>query len=501
MRALAPMRIRAAMGVLACLAIAATARAQQNLSFELGADSGAPLGWRIGGGERSLRAAADSRWARDGSRSLRIAGDDGLTRVTQRIPIERAAGNANRVALRGFVRAPSGDDSASLWLRVDGPGGFLAVDSRGAIAPSDSAGWKQHEIQLPVPDDARELTVGAVVRGGATAWFDGLEIDWIDAQDLPPPSATARRYVEGALDLMQQHSINRRAIDWPAFRAAALEQARGAVTTTDAHLAVRFALRNLGDHHSYLVAQSTAAALSVTPVSNARTGRAAVAPRAEQVGEFGYLALPGFAGGTPAAQVAFANEVQSLIEDLDSKGPRGFILDLRRNSGGNLWPMLAGIGPLLGPGEAGASVYPDGSERAFWYDEGKAGFGDYVQLRVSRDPYELRHPAAPIAVLVGSGTASSAEVLALALRARGNAVIVGEPTRGLAPGNRTFALPDGAALVLTVAATRDRAGRIYQGPISPDIPTRDEPVSEDASETALGAAVAWLRERAAASGY
>jgi hypothetical protein len=55
----------------------------------------------------------------------------------------------------------------------------------------------------------------------------------------------------------------------------------------------------------------------------------------------------------------------------------------------------------------------------------------------------------------------------------------------LSAGNRTFELSDGAALVMTVAATMDRAGRIYTGPIEPDERvTGDEPV--------VAAALAWL---------
>jgi hypothetical protein len=489
----------AATRVAAAIASLAVGRvlAQENASFELvESDSTVPAGWRLGGDQRAARIAADSALALHGQRSLRIESDEpeSLVRVTQRLPIGRASSGTNRVALRGYVRAAAGAEPA-LWLRVDGAGGFLAADSRGAPAALESDGWIVHTVQLAVPSDAREVVLGMLVRGRGAAWFDALELEWLDARALEPPSPVARRYVEAALDLMQQHSIHRRTIDWPAFRAAALEQARGAVTAADAHLAVRFALFNLGDRHSYLQTQSAAAALSVTPVSNARTGRGSAPPRGERLGDVAYLALPGFAGGTPAAQVAFANEVQDLIEALDSAAVVGWVLDLRRNSGGNLWPMLAGVGPLLGSGEAGASVYPDGTEAKFWYEDGKAGFGDYVQLRVSRAAYVPRSSTAPVAVLTDGSTASSAEVLAIAFRARDASIVVGAPTRGLAAGNRTFALSDGAAMVLTVAATRDRTGRVYRGPIAPDIQVaqpRGEG-SSDADDAALDAALEWLR--------
>jgi C-terminal processing protease CtpA/Prc len=172
------------------------------------------------------------------------------------------------------------------------------------------------------------------------------------------------------------------------------------------------------------------------------------------------------------------------------------------NSGGNLWPMLAGVGPLLGDGELGASVYPDGTRRPIWYRDGRAGFGDYVQLRVMA-PYRLARSEAPVAVLLGPRTASSAEVLATALRGRSDSRSFGASTSGLAAGNRTFELADRAALVLTVAGTADRAGNVIVGAIVPD-----EPVAQASGAAAiradallagverpdpvLGAAMSWL---------
>jgi C-terminal processing protease CtpA/Prc len=161
--------------------------------------------------------------------------------------------------------------------------------------------------------------------------------------------------------------------------------------------------------------------------------------------------------------------------------------------------MLVGLGPLLGEGELGASVYPDGARRPFWYRAGQGGFGEYVQLRVAV-PRRLAAPDSPLAVLLGPGTASSAEVLATALVGRPNTRSFGAPTSGLSAGNRTFELEDGAALVLTVAATADRAGRVAVGPIVPDdpvdatnaLPARGAVAPSAGEDRVLAAATAWL---------
>jgi C-terminal processing protease CtpA/Prc len=87
-------------------------------------------------------------------------------------------------------------------------------------------------------------------------------------------------------------------------------------------------------------------------------------------------------------------------------------------------------------------------------------------------------------------------VLAAAFQGQPRSRSFGAPTRGLVAGNRTFPLADGAALVLTVAATSDRAGRTYSGPITPDEHVPPGPETDGAGTTAdraVGAALAWLR--------
>ena len=204
--------------------------------------------------------------------------------------------------------------------------------------------------------------------------------------------------------------------------------------------------------------------------------------------------MPSFAGGTPAQQVEFAEKLKNEIQAADGPDVCGWVVDLRQNTGGNLWPMLAGLGPLLGEGELAASVYPDGRRVPVWHRDGQAGFGDYTQLRV-RSPYSV-DGRVPAAVLLGPATASSAEILAVALRGRPATRSFGAPTRGLSAGNRIFSLADGASLVLTVAATVDTTGRAYAGPVVPDevvgaAGMRRQP--ETTADATLAAAVSWLR--------
>jgi len=469
-----------------------SAVAGADLGFEQPGPGGAPPGWSLGDG-----AAVDGRVALEGTASLRLeAGAGRGARATLRLPPPRVEGNRIRFAV--FARAGDRADALELFLRIDGPDGLLYVDRRSApLGAAAGGGWERVVVDAPVFESAESLRVGVSIPRG-TAWVDAVSIEGAATAALPPPSAAARRYVEYALGLIDAHSIYRASVDWPAFRAAVLDQARGATTAADAHLAVRYAIGALGDVHGYLRAPERAEALGRAPVSNARTGRPPIPPEGRLLpGRIGYVTVPGFAGGTHMQQVEFAETLQSLLRslDADADGACGWIVDLRRNSGGNLWPMLLGLGPLLGDGDAVLATYPDGRRDGVWHREGAAGLGDFARLRVRGEAYRLRDPDARVAVLVGPDTASAGEVLAMAFRGADGRRSFGARTGGVNTGTRTFVLPDGAELVLAVVTMSDRTGRAYRGPIEPDVAVepgrRDVPLAD---QPEVRAAVGWLAD-------
>ena len=466
----------AAVGGLGGLPLAAPA--QVNLGFEALTPEGQAVGWQARRSDD--RFAVDSTVAWAGQRSLRLEGPGGreLARITQRFPAPPATGN--RLRIRARIRTEGPATEAGLWVRIDAVDGLLYVDGGGAspeplerrdaagAAPAASGQWALYELQAPVFPDAARITVGASVRGGGVAWFDAFAIDSVSTASRPEAARPAAAYLDAALTIIERHAWRAGTLDWATLRREVRAHARGARQPADSHLALRFALGRLGDRHSYLMPPERVRALEHTAVSNARTGRAATQPRSLSLANgTGYLWLPGFAGGTHVGQVEFAQQVQDLVAGLDATPRCGWVLDLRDNNGGNLWPMLVGIGPLLGGGEAGAVLHRNGRSVPYWYSDGRAGLGEYVQLRVPV-AYQLRVPAAPVALLIGEETASSAETLVLAFAGRPNARSFGSPTRGLNTVNRTFPLSDGSALVLAVAASRDPLGRTHAGSIPPD---------------------------------
>jgi C-terminal processing protease CtpA/Prc len=274
----------------------------------------------------------------------------------------------------------------------------------------------------------------------------------------------AQRYLRAALVIAEEHSVMRRQVNWPVLRAQALDRARDALTARQTYDAIRFALSSLGDHHSGLIEPEMVAQLSrLTMADNP-------APKGEIVsGRIGYVLVPPFVGIDQEAVDSAASRLHRVVME-DSLGyPCGWIVDLRNNIGGNMWPMLAGLGPIIGPGTVGAFIGMDGTDVLWSYENGAAWEGTRARARAAEAPVPLPMlESLPVAVLVNRTTASSGEAIAIAFQGRPHTRTFGEHTRGQTTSNNQFPLSDGAMLNLSVSWFADRLGRSYPRGVEPD---------------------------------
>jgi len=163
----------------------------------------------------------------------------------------------------------------------------------------------------------------------------------------------------------------------------------------------------------------------------------------------------------------------------------GWVVDLRSNGGGNMYPMIVGLGPLIGDGIAGYFVSPKNT-RPWRYIKGSS-----ARVKI-QSPYLLKNPTAKIAVLIGPNTASSGEMTALSFIGKHNVKLFGQPTSGYTTGNDGFKLSDGAYLYLAVTYTADRNKKKYLGKIDPDILVESMETGND--DTTIETAKKWLLE-------
>ena len=166
----------------------------------------------------------------------------------------------------------------------------------------------------------------------------------------------------------------------------------------------------------------------------------------------------------------YPTRVQNILRFIDQSPICGWIIDLRRLNGGDLWSYLAGVGPILGEGELGGFVYLDGSRDIWAYRDGKIYWGDEQRYEsyVRGSIYQLKNPALAVALLTSETTIAAGELVGVAFRGRPDVRFFGEPTAGLPFLSIGTPLSDGAVIYLSAARSYDRLGNEYAGPLVPD---------------------------------
>lgn len=137
-----------------------------------------------------------------------------------------------------------------------------------------------------------------------------------------------------------------------------------------------------------------------------------------------------------------AEEARDAIIDLEKKGAKGLILDLRNNGGG-----------LLNAAVDISDLFLDG------------GLVVGMKGRVERANDKLYAQAGvltklPLVVLINEGSASASEIVAGALKDRQRAVLVGKKSFGKGSVQTLFNLSDGSGLYVTIARYHTPSGTI-----------------------------------------
>src|SRR5258708_3931271 len=307
--------------------------------------------------------------------------------------------------------------------------------------------------------------------------------------------------LDEALNFMKKNYYRRDFIQWDDLTTRAKMRLMESGNCEDAYETIGWCFRQLNEQHSFIMPPAKAARYNYDTSS-----LQAPPPLSDLVGEIkgewlsdsiAYLTIPWVSTTDSLICTYIADSLQALIARLDTRKISRWIIDLRKNSGGNCWPMLAGIGPLLGDGVCGYFVASE-QKIPIAYRNGAAFQGKHVLCRVGREAYRTQCSRKSVIVLTGGKTVSAGEIVALAFIGKEQAWLFGEPTAGLTTANATYSLSDHSMLVLTGCQEADVMGRICQGSILPDKlipPHPDDPVagSAVAEDSVCSAAVSWLR--------
>lgn len=173
-----------------------------------------------------------------------------------------------------------------------------------------------------------------------------------------------------------------------------------------------------------------------------------------------------------------AEEFKEAMDDLNFKGMKGLIIDVRSNPGGKLTSVLA-ISDYLMP------------EGLIMYEEDKKG--NRQEYRSTDDTAVLN---VPCAILTDENSASASEVFAGAMKDRGYAVTIGKKTYGKGIVQTMRMLSDGSGLKFTICHYFTPNGNDIHGVgIEPDVEADfdTELARNEGRDTQMEAAIEYIK--------
>ncbi|AJW80510.1 hypothetical protein CmiCFBP2404_03305 [Clavibacter michiganensis subsp. insidiosus] len=290
--------------------------------------------------------------------------------------------------------------------------------------------------------------------------------------DVPP---SPQRYADMAVDLMVD-GLQADPARVAEVRAQVDAQAARARTYAGTYPALSGAAKELGGEHSSFLEPAEAAADfgDSPPVSAAAEPR----PTVTTADGITTIVVPALLGGDEASRQRYVDAgAQALVAAVPAT-TRGWVVDLRGNHGGDIWPMLAAVSPLLDEGQVMSFDDADGSVPVTVAGGAVAQGGEVMAMSAAgRVPAGL-----PIAVVTDGMTVSSGEAVAIAFVGQDGVRSFGQPTYGFSTGNAPRTLPDGAIVNLTVTVDADRTGKRYGVPVAPDVMVDDAGITAAVDE-------------------
>jgi carboxyl-terminal processing protease len=242
-------------------------------------------------------------------------------------------------------------------------------------------------------------------------------------------------------------------------------------------------LRAAGDKHSFFVSAKRMKQIAEAPVVER--------PQGDYLGDgVAWVRVPGCLSFDEAKDALFADTIRRIIQKLDTENTiAGWIVDLRHNTGGNMWPMLAGLNALIADGTAGYFVLGSMEKKRPWPNENGKISGKPANIST----YKIKNNSLKIAVLLDARTGSSGEMAAVSLLGLPNVKSFGQTSAGYTTANYTFNLSNGGQLQLARTYVADRTGKGYPENIKPDVFINN--LSNTRNDHVIAAAKAWLLEK------
>jgi carboxyl-terminal processing protease len=386
-----------------------------------------------------------------------------------------------RLSYAGHLKTTDLVGEGSLFMRVFAGDELIFQDDLKGYALSGDHDWTRLEVSSPMLSGATEVEYGVVVIGTGRVSLDDVTLIMNTDRHIHPE---ALEFAHEALEQIKQNSLYDIS---PQVSQKYMQSLAGAQQTADVYGSIVSLLSDVGDQHAKFIPAAIRQQTEIDARHAKQPGHSSARQNLPVTIDtpqgIGYIRVPAFKKGRDD-EGDYVAAGQRIAQSAAASASCGWIIDLRNNTGGSMWPMLAVLEPWLSQEVVGYMHMSDQSRETWQVKNGSS----YLSGQLKQAGNQSAEQGAPktsqlwpgpaIAVLIDGDTGSSGEAAAMAFKGQHNVTFIGQQTSGLTTGISQLELSDGSLVRLAIAEFLDRNGQAYPDGVPADV------VSEDALQTA-----------------
>ncbi|MBT8313626.1 MAG: hypothetical protein KJP26_04125 [Maribacter sp.] len=314
-------------------------------------------------------------------------------------------------------------------------------------------------------------------------------------------NSEAKLTLDKIIEHAENSSLYRKNVDWTALKKEMYVLAKNADSVTHLKPALDLMLKELNDTHGRVFHNNQFLSYYSGEKKEHRKNidwDVYTEIQSTQVYEFkatniqdsiGYVRLVGLPMGDNQKMSA---DIQNAVCKVIENGAKKWIIDLRFNGGGNMFPMVEGITNIIGEGIVGGTKGVTENESSVW--QIKEGDFFYDEQNVAIENKCPIPEIQKVAVLTSVYTASSGEALAVILKNRPKTRFFGNKTMGMVTATDYNQIDSLTAMMISVSYYKDRESNLYNKFVDVDEIVEFEPKAETSKDKGISRAIEWLNE-------
>lgn len=198
--------------------------------------------------------------------------------------------------------------------------------------------------------------------------------------------------------------------------------------------------------------------------------------------------------GNDSLTIEYTKKIRRKICELETNQPKGYIIDLRTNLGGTMWPIFSGLGELFPNIKLGGDTKDGKTFYSKWsLIKGSLHLDDYSIPYMPVLNCNIQIGNRKVAVLIGRYTSSSGEAVASGLKNLKNSKLFGETTAGASTTNSWFAITENVSVNPAIAYYMSLDYTVHKDGIIPDVKiTEDLDLKNLTQGKVIDEAIKWI---------